>query len=96
MVLAGAALEIGLRSVVDAHGLNPDGKQLTISTLAQVLRSNELISRQEVKDIEQVGGLRNSAAHGIFDGLSRERAGLMEQQVNILMARIENILDKGN
>jgi uncharacterized protein YukE len=49
MVLAGAALEIALRSAVDAHGLNPEGKQLTISKLAQVLRSNELLSRQEMR-----------------------------------------------
>lgn len=28
-----------------------------------------------------MGGLRNAAAHGDFGDLSRERAGLMEQQV---------------
>ena len=32
-----------------------------------------------------MGALRNSAAHGDFDNLSPERAGLMEQQTNILL-----------
>jgi hypothetical protein len=56
------------------------------------LRASRMLSVQDVKDIEQIGGLRNSAAHGDFDTLSRERAGLMEQQVNMLLRRLTEII----
>ena len=45
-----------------------------------------------MKDVEQMAGIRNEAAHGDFDALSRERAGLMEQQVNLFLARLETLL----
>jgi hypothetical protein len=56
------------------------------------LRASRMLSVQDVKDIEQIGGLRNSAAQGDFDTLSRERAGLMEQQVNMLLRRLTEII----
>jgi uncharacterized protein YutE (UPF0331/DUF86 family) len=52
------------------------------------LRKRELISKQDMKDVEQMAGLRNTAAHGEFDDLSFERAGLMEQQVNVFLRRL--------
>lgn len=51
----------------------------------------ELITKQEAKGLEQVGGLREAAAHGQFDELSRERVGLMEQQTNLLLSRISEL-----
>ena len=38
-----------------------------------------------------VRGLRNLAANGDFDSLSHERAGLMEQQTNILLRRLADL-----
>jgi hypothetical protein len=52
-----------------------------------------MLSTQNVKDVEQMAGVRNSAAHGQFDELSRERAGLMEQQVNFFLARLSKVLE---
>jgi hypothetical protein len=46
-----------------------------------------------VKDIEQMAGLRNSASHGDLEEISRERAGLMEQQVNYLLSRLTERFD---
>ena len=43
--------------------------------------------------MEQTSGLRNAAAHGDLEALSRERAGLMEQQVNILLRRLTEIIE---
>jgi hypothetical protein len=43
---------------------------------------------QDVKDLEQMGGIRNMAAHGQFGDLSRERAGLLQQQVNMFLRRL--------
>jgi hypothetical protein len=62
-----------------------------LNTLTGVLRRVDLITVQDVKDLEQCAGLRNSAAHGDFDSLSHERAGLMEQQTNILLRRLADL-----
>jgi len=37
-------------------------------------------------------GLRNAAAHGDFEGLTLARAGLLEQQTNLLLRRIADLL----
>ena len=36
-----------------------------------------------------MAGVRNAAAHGDFEELSRERSGLLEQQVNLFLRRLE-------
>lgn len=93
IVLCGAALESALRSVVEAKEVSlTDGERPGLATLTTALRKAELISKQDVKELQQLAGLRNAAAHGQFDDLSRERAGLMEQQVNIWLRRIADLL----
>lgn len=90
IVLCGAALEIALRAVVQARNLALPERP-SLSTLTGVLRQAGLITVQDVKDLERCAGLCNSAAHGDFDSLSRERAGLMEQQTNILLRRLADL-----
>lgn len=92
VVLAGAALEVALRSAVDELELQISSKP-GISAYSSALRAAEVISKQDAKDLEQMGGLRNSAAHGELDAISRERSGLMEQQVNFFLARLGSILE---
>jgi hypothetical protein len=94
IVLCGAALEIALRSVVQARSLTLPERP-TLSALTGVLRKADLITVQDVKDLEQCAGLRNLAAHGAFDNLSHERAGLMEQQTNILLRRLADLHNQG-
>jgi hypothetical protein len=90
IVLCGAALEVALRATVDAHDLDLTERP-SLSAYAKRLRQAGVITAQDMKDIEQCGGLRNAAAHGQFDVLSAERAGLMEQQTNLLLRRLEEI-----
>jgi hypothetical protein len=90
IVLCGAALEVALRAVVEAKELTLEGRP-SLGSYGQLLRSSELFTAQDVKDLDQCAGMRNSAAHGEFDTLSRERAGLMEQQTNILLRTIANL-----
>jgi len=92
IVLAGAALEVALRSAVDELQLTLSEKP-GITAYARRLRQENILSVQDVKDVEQIAGVRNSAAHGQFDELSRERAGLMEQQVNFFLARLSKTLE---
>lgn len=90
IVLAGGALETALRAVVSGRGL-PMPSRPSISAYSGALRKAALISVQDVKDLEQCGGLRNAAAHGEFENLSLERAGLMEQQVNLLLRQLADL-----
>ncbi|HUZ53100.1 MAG TPA: hypothetical protein VMU94_11305 [Streptosporangiaceae bacterium] len=92
IVLAGAALEIALRSAIAELSLQLPPKH-SINAYMGCLRAAGVLSVQDVKDVEQMSGLRNSAAHGDFDALSRERAGLMEQQVGILLRRLAEIIE---
>jgi hypothetical protein len=92
IVLAGAALEIALRSAIEELSLEVPDKH-SISAYSGCLRTAGLLNRQDVKDIEQMGGLRNSAAHGDHDDLSRERAGMMEQQVNMFLSRLADRIE---
>ena len=57
------------------------------------MRTAGVLNAQDMKDVEQMGGIRNAAAHGEFDELSRERAGLMEQQVKLFLAWLLGTLD---
>jgi hypothetical protein len=92
IVLAGAALEVALRSAVDELQLTLKERP-SITAYARRLRTEGILSQQDVKDVEQMSGLRNSAAHGQFEELSRERSGLMEQQVNLFLARLSKVIN---
>jgi ParB-like chromosome segregation protein Spo0J len=92
IVLAGAALEIALRSAVDELHLTL-AERPSLTAYARRLRKEGVLSAQDMKDVEQMAGVRNSAAHGNFDELNPARAGLMEQQVNFFLARLTNALE---
>lgn len=92
IVLAGAALEVALRSAVDEVGLVLNERP-SISAYTRGLRADGLLTAQDVKDVGQMGGIRNAAAHGDFEELSRERSGLLEQQVNLFLRRLSDLLE---
>ena len=93
IVLAGAALEIALRSAVDELSLTVP-KKPSISAYAKVLRSADVLNKQDMKDVEQMAGLRNQAVHGDHEALSDERSGLMEQQVNLFLRNLEQAVQQ--
>lgn len=86
VMLAGAALEELLRSMVDIVGLKPKGKAGIIS-YSLALRDADVLTVQEVKDITSWAGMRNSAAHGQFNGIELPNARLMAQGVNLFMQK---------
>ena len=93
IMLAGAALEVALRSAVEELGLTIVGRR-SITAYAQALRSAEVLNRQDMKDVVLMAGLRNDAAHGDHDRLSPERAGLMEQMVNFFLSRLDEAVQR--
>lgn len=84
VVLAGAALEEFLRSRIATLRVAVAGKP-GISSYAGALRTAGDLSAQDVKDITSWAGQRNEAAHGEFELLSRERAQLMVDGINLFI-----------
>lgn len=84
IVLVGAAVEMFLRAEIYEHGLTLTGKP-GINTYADTLQKAGHLTVQDRKEITSWAGLRNDAAHGQFDDLSRERASLMLEAVNLFM-----------
>jgi hypothetical protein len=96
IVLSGAALEMGLRGAMEAKALQLDpGQRASIAAYKAALQRAGFLSKQLGKDIDQVAGLRNDAAHGQLEALSRERAGLMEQQTNLLLDHLAEVVAAG-
>ena len=93
IVLAGAALEIALRSAVEELSLTSPTKP-SISTYAETLRSDDVLNKQDMKDVVQMAGLRNQAAHDEHEELSHERSGLMEQQVSLFLGKLEQAVQQ--
>ena len=84
VVLAGAALEEFLRSQVSASNATVNGRP-GISAYASALRSSGYFSAQDVKDVTAWAGQRNEAAHGQFERLSRDRAQIMVDGINLFI-----------
>ena len=85
-ILIGAALEESLRTWVDAEALSIGNAKPGIDAYCKALRSAELISKQDVKDITSWAGVRNHAAHGEWDEVSdRNRIRLMLEGVNLFI-----------
>jgi hypothetical protein len=90
IVLAGAALEVALRSATEELDLR--SAKESIYAYAECLRKAGLLSGQDMRDVMQMAGLRNDAAHGRFEELDAERAALMEQQVSRFLRRLADII----
>lgn len=87
IVVAGAALEEVLRDLVEAGELAVSGKP-GLATYAQALRTGSVISPDDVKELVSLAAVRNDAAHGKTDLLSRERAGLFLDRVNLFLRQL--------
>ena len=89
-IIIGASLEEFLRTWIEAEGLSIGNAKPGIDTYCKTLRSAELISKQDAKDITSWGGIRNHAAHGEWDEVSdRARIRLMLEGVNLFMRQKE-------
>lgn len=87
-VIVGASLEEFLRTWVEAAGLSMGNRKPSLANYAHVLREADLIGKQDGKDIESWGGLRNHAAHGEWDQVADpQRIRLMLEGVNLFIRR---------
>jgi hypothetical protein len=87
-VIIGAALEEFLRNWIEEAGLSLRGKNPSLDSYAKVLREEDLITKQDVKDITSWSGLRNYAAHGEWAEVSdKNRISIMLEGVNLFMRK---------
>ncbi len=88
IVIIGAALEEFLRNWCEDTKLVNEAAKSSIDKYAQLLRTSELISKQDIKDIASWGGLRNEAAHGHWENVSnRDSVRYMLMGVNLFMRK---------
>jgi hypothetical protein len=88
IVITGAALEEFLRTWAESLSLSIGNKKPGLDTYAKILRKDELITKQDIKDITSWSGLRNHAAHGEWDEVSdKKQASLMLAGVNLFMRK---------
>lgn len=88
IVLIGATLEEFLRTWIEGAGLSLGQRKPSLDAYAQVLLAENLITKQDMKDITAWGGLRNHAAHGEWAEVSdKQRASLMLEGVNLFLRK---------
>ena len=89
-VLIGASLEEFLRGWCDAENLTC--QQSTIDGYAKSLREQDLISKQDMKEITSWAGMRNDAAHGHWDKVNdKKRIKIMLESVNLFIRTHSNV-----
>ncbi len=84
IVLAGAALEEFLRSMIEREAIAPPTTR-GIPTYARELRTTDAISEQDHKDLTAWAALHSAATQGRFDVLSPEAARIMVAGINLFM-----------
>jgi hypothetical protein len=85
-VLIGASVEEFLRNWVEAEGVSIGNSKPGLDAYCKALKTADLLSKQDVKDITAWAGVRNHAAHGEWAQASdRERVRLMLEGVNLFM-----------
>lgn len=87
VVLAGAALEEFLRGMVSGTPSAVVKGKPGLQAYAEALKTAGVLNANDVKDVISIAALRNDAAHGDFANLSRQRAELMAQQVNLFVSQ---------
>ncbi len=87
-VLIGATLEEFLRGWIEANDLSLGNRKPGLNNYALVLLEAEMISKQDMKDIQSWGGLRNHAAHGEWSEVdNRQRIFLMLEGINLFLRK---------
>lgn len=74
VMVAAATLERALREVAKEHNITVNKKDPTLGTYADALRGENVISLAQLRTVMRILGIRNDAAHGWFDKVSRADA----------------------
>jgi len=87
-VIIGAALEEFLRNWAEDLNLIADTSKSTIDTYSKLLKQEDLLTKQDMKDITSWAGIRNDAAHGNWEEVNDiKRIKIMLEGVNHFMRK---------
>ena len=88
LLLAAATLEMVLRSLTQANGIEVRKKDPTLSTYATLLRGKGHVSLADLRTIDRVLEFRNRAAHGYFDLIHRDDAKWVVRESEAIAHRL--------
>ncbi|ASW75972.1 hypothetical protein IQ37_17260 [Chryseobacterium piperi] len=87
-ILMGASLEEYLKELAEKEKVNLDGIKMTIDPISKKIYEEEIINKQDLKDITSWAGIRNEATHGNFDEVNdRKRILNAIEGVNLFMRK---------
>lgn len=87
-ILIGASLEEFLRNWVEDEKLEPRLDKPSLDSYAKTLKEAGKINKQDMKDITAWAGLRNSAAHALWDEVNdKNKIELMLLGVNLFIRK---------
>jgi len=90
-ILMGASLEEFLKKLAEEKEIDLSGIKSTIDPVSKELYSNNIISKQDLKDITSWAGIRNDAAHGNFEEVNdRKRILNAIEGVNLFMRKYKS------
>lgn len=90
-ILMGASLEEFLKKLAEEREIDLTGIKLTIDPISKKLYEENVISKQDVKDITSWAGIRNDATHGNFEEVNdRKRILNAIEGVNLFMRKNNN------
>jgi hypothetical protein len=87
-ILMGASLEEFLKKLAEEKAIDLSDIKLTIDPISKKLYDENIISKQDLKDITSWAGIRNDATHGNFDDVNdRKRILNAIEGVNLFMRK---------
>lgn len=90
-ILMGASLEEFLKKLAEERQVDLSGVKMTIDPISRKLYDQQIITKQDLKDIISWAGIRNEATHGNFEEVNdRKRILNAIEGVNLFM-RKQNI-----
>lgn len=90
-ILMGASLEEFLKKLAEEKEVDLGEVKLTIDPISRKLYEENIISKQDLKDITSWAGIRNEATHGNFEDVNdRKRILNAIEGVNLFMRKHSN------
>jgi len=87
-VIIGASLEEFLRNCLEDEEVDLSSIKNNLDAYSKELRSKELITKQDMKDLTSWGGIRNDAAHGRWEEVNdKSKVKIMLEGINLFMRK---------
>lgn len=90
-ILMGASLEEFLKQIAEENDISLENVNKSIDPISKKLYEQEIISKQDMKDIVSWAGIRNDATHGNFEEVNdRKRIKNAIEGINLFMRKMNH------